>query len=166
MRRSGVLTCRAERSAAGEWPADRVSHETTMKSNDSGLKKSIGREEQPLTEPPTAIGSTFRITDLGTDDGGVAISAIADAFEDCFGDKALVVENEHGASEVYSFDGRSPIYCCHVPDDAYEPAVHGEQTMGFRYSYRFMRDIGTGNEIEVVDFGDTKLTEVAGVLYP
>jgi|AntRauTorcE11898_2_1112593.scaffolds.fasta_scaffold03299_5 hypothetical protein len=122
--------------------------------------------EDDTGQPPTEVGSSFTITDLGTDDGGVAISMIADAFEDSFGDLALSVENEYGNIQIYSFEGRSPIFCSHVPDDAYEPEVHGEQTLGLRYSYRFMRDIESGNPINVVNFEDTRLTNVDETVYP
>lgn len=117
-------------------------------------------------QPPTEVGSSFTITDLGTDNGGVAISMIADAFEDSFGDLALVVENEHGYTQTYSFKERDPIFCSHFPDDTHEPEVHGAQTIGFRYSYQFMRDIESGNPINVVNFEDTHLTDVDEIIYP
>lgn len=116
--------------------------------------------------PPTAVGSTFTITDLGTKHGGEAISIIRDAFANCFGDLVLVVETEHGNREAYSFKGRSPIYCCHVPDDRYERAEHGLQTVGFRYNYRFIRDIETAQAIHVVDWDETQFPEVEEVVYP
>jgi len=119
-----------------------------------------------LGTPPTEIGAEFKISDLGTTEGGRAISALERAFEDSFGDVALQVVDEYGVERTYSFEGTSPIYCCHVPDEHYDPDVHGPQTMGFRYSYRFMRDIGTDNPIQVVAWGDTHFPEAEGVVYP
>lgn len=123
-------------------------------------------QQSGAEQPPTSIGSKFRISDLGTDDGGVATSPIRRAFEDCFGELALIVEDENGAEKVYSFDGTSPIYCCHVPDDAHDPEEHGPQTIGLRYSYQFMRDIGADNPIRVVEWDETRFPDVAEVLYP
>lgn len=122
--------------------------------------------ETELKEPPTHVGSEFRISDLGTDRGGVAISAIKRAFEDCFGELALVIESEYGTENVYSFKGSSPIYCCHVPDDSHDPEMHGPQTVGFRYSYQFMRDLDTDNPVRVVDWDETRFTDVEEVVYP
>jgi len=119
-----------------------------------------------IEKPPTAVDAEFCISDLGTTDGGKAISAIRRAFEDCFGDLALIVEDEYGTENAYSFQGSSPIYCCHVPDEAHDPEVHGPQTIGLRYSYQFMRDIGTDNPIRVANWGETRFTEVEEVLYP
>ena len=119
-----------------------------------------------LRRPPTDVGSAFRISDIGTTDSGVAISAIRDAFEDCFGELALVVESEYGNENTYSFEGSSPIYCCHVPKENHDPDQHGPQTVGFRYSYQFIRDIGTDNPIQVVEWTDTRFTDVEEVVYP
>ena len=119
-----------------------------------------------IKRPPAKVGSTFRISELGTTDGGEAISPIRETFEDCFGELALVVENEHGNEETYSFEGSSPIYCCHVPKENHDPEQHGPQTMGFRYSYQFMRAIGTDNPIEVVAWDDTRFPDVEEVVYP
>lgn len=119
-----------------------------------------------LQRPPTEIGASFTIRDLGTEDGGEAISAIRDAFRDCWEEKALVVEGASWNENTYSFQDGSPIYCCHVPDDGYESEMHGPQTMGFRYSYKFMRDLEANTEVRVVPWDDTQFTDVEEVLYP
>lgn len=122
--------------------------------------------ETAIQQPPTDIGATFTISDLGTTDGGKAVSVLRDAFEDSWEEKAIVVEDEYGNDQTYSFKGRAPIYCCHVPDDAYYAEEHGAQTVGFRYSYQFIRNIDEGNEIRVVDWEDTRLPDVEEVVYP
>jgi len=117
-----------------------------------------------VSRPPTDVGSEFTIGDLGTEDGGKAISALRDAFDDCFGELALVLDREDGRS-VYSFDGSSPIYCCHVPDDTYDREQHGPQTVGFRYNYRFMNELEEST-IRIVDWEETRFTDVEEVVYP
>ena len=123
-------------------------------------------DRDELSQPPTDIGSVFRISDLGTTDGGIAISVIQRAFGDCFGELTLITENKHGHEQTYSFQGTNPIYCCHVPDEAYDENEHVAQTMGFRYSYQFMRDIGEDNPIRVVAWDDTRFPDVEEVIYP
>jgi hypothetical protein len=125
-----------------------------------------GTSETAIQQPSTEVGETFKISDLGTMDGGKAVSALRDAFEDSWEEKAIVVEDEYGNDQTYSFEGRAPIYCCHVPDDAYYPEEHGPQTMGFRYSYKFIRNIDEGNEIRVVDWEETRFPDVEEVVYP
>ena len=69
MRRSGALTNQAERSAAGKGPVDRVSHETTMKSNDSGPEKAIDRTAQTDSmklQPHAAVESDNQFADVTT----------------------------------------------------------------------------------------------------
>jgi len=106
----------------------------------------------------------FTIQQLGTEDGGSAISDIRSAFSNCWGEKALVLELEEHES-VYSFKDGSPIFYDHVPDDAYDRQEHGPQTTGVRYSYRFMREI-EGSTIRVVDWEDTGFSDVEEVHYP
>jgi len=122
--------------------------------------------EIPLQQPPTKAGASFTISELGTTEGGTAISAISDAFEDSWEEKALVVTNEDGKEQTYSFQGRSPIYCCHVPQESHVPEEHGPQTVGFRYHYRFIREIDADNEIRVVNWENTRFTDVEEVWYP
>lgn len=123
-------------------------------------------ERTGLQTPPAEVGSTFHITDLGTENGGEAICVIRDTFADCFGDLALVVETKGGIREAYSFKGQNPIYCCHVPDDRYDRAEHGLQTVGFRYNYRFIREIETAQAIHVVEWEQTQFPDVEEVVYP
>jgi len=69
MRCSGALTNQAERSAAGEWPVDRVSHETTMNSNDSGPEKATDRTAQTDSmklQPHAAVESDNQFADVTT----------------------------------------------------------------------------------------------------
>lgn len=130
------------------------------------MSESITEGNSEQKRPPTSTGDAFTISDLGFDDGGKAVSVIADTFEDCFEELALIVENEYGQNNVYSFKNRSPIYCCHIPEEAYNPEEHGDQTVGFRYSYKFIEDINTNNPIRVVEWEETKFTEITSVVYP
>lgn len=70
------------------------------------------------------------------------------------------------ANEIYSFKDGSPIYLSYVPDENHNPEEMGPQTLGIRYSYQFMRDIGTGNPIRLVPWDETRFTDVVDVVYP
>jgi len=125
---------------------------------------SDGTSVSAVEHPPTEVGSEFTIEELGTEDGGSAISAIRDVFRDSWGERALVLENEDYES-VYSFKEGSPIFYDHAPDDTYDPEEHGPQTIGLRYSYRFMREV-EGSTIRVVEWADTGFPDVEEVFYP
>lgn len=117
-----------------------------------------------VPHPPTEVGSEFTIEDFGAEDGGTAISAIREAFSDCWGEKALVLEHDDFRS-VYSLKGGRAIFYDHIPEDAYDPEEHGPQTIGSRYHYRFMREL-EGSTIRVVKWEDTGFPDIEGVYYP
>jgi len=104
MRRSGVLTNQAERSAAGKGPADRVSHETTMNSNDSGPEKATDRTALYVELPRGVSAASVQelLTEgIGTDEICVEQTAVRNADRRSRAEE-LVSEYASELDELYS----------------------------------------------------------------
>lgn len=125
-------------------------------------------ERRDLSLPDTEPGTTFTLNDIGAEEGGTAVSAVRAAFEDTWGDVALVLEDAYGELQVFAYLDDKPIRLSHLSDEAFDPEQHGLQTNGIRQNYSFMHALEATPFVAVVPWDQTRFTEVVAeeVWYP